>query len=203
MVTPQFATMVRMAKTLLSLHVSGWSRAWFCRWWRGCRDAVYRSRMSKIVLKCSAILTRIPLIATKLWWYRTGTSSLTSTFPDTRYGATGIAVGMITNIPPHNLAEVISAIHLMDNPDAVADLMEVLPGPDFSNWRIVMGKSGIRKAYQTGRGTLLFVRRSIFKTKRMVSNELSWSNYHMVNSQSIERIAGFSSRQGNWRYHWY
>ncbi|MCP6565084.1 DNA gyrase subunit A, partial [Klebsiella pneumoniae] len=72
-------------------------------------------------------------------------------------GATGIAVGMTTNIPPHNLAEVISAIHLlMDNPDAtVADLMEVLPVPDFPTGGIVMGKSGIRKAYQTGRGNII------------------------------------------------
>jgi len=71
-------------------------------------------------------------------------------------GATGIAVGMTTNIPPHNLAEVISAIHmLMDNPDAtVADLMTVLPGPDFPTGGVVLGKAGIRKAYETGQGTI-------------------------------------------------
>lgn len=71
-------------------------------------------------------------------------------------GATGIAVGMTTNIPPHNLGEVISGIHmLMKNPDVTtADLMEAIPGPDFPTGAIVMGKSGIRKAYETGKGTV-------------------------------------------------
>ena len=71
-------------------------------------------------------------------------------------GATGIAVGMTTNIPPHNLAEVISALHiLMDNPDATtADLMDALPGPDFPTGGLVMGKSGIRHAYESGKGTI-------------------------------------------------
>lgn len=71
-------------------------------------------------------------------------------------GATGIAVGMTTNIPTHNLGEVISALHiLMKNPEATtADLMEALPGPDFPTGGIVMGKSGIRRAYETGRGTV-------------------------------------------------
>ena len=71
-------------------------------------------------------------------------------------GATGIAVGMTTNIPTHNLAEVIFALHiLMNNPEATtADLMEALPGPDFPTGGIVMGKSGIRRAYETGRGTV-------------------------------------------------
>ena len=69
-------------------------------------------------------------------------------------GATGIAVGMATNIPTHNLGEVISAIHvLMNNAAATtSDLMEALPGPDFPTGGIVMGKSGIRRAYETGRG---------------------------------------------------
>ncbi|MDN6712911.1 MAG: DNA gyrase subunit A, partial [Lacticaseibacillus paracasei] len=72
-------------------------------------------------------------------------------------GATGIAVGMTTNIPPHNLSETISALHvLMDNPDATtADLMQALPGPDFPTGGVVMGKSGIRHAYETGRGTIV------------------------------------------------
>ena len=67
-------------------------------------------------------------------------------------GATGIAVGMTTNIPPHNLSETISALHvLMDHPDATtADLMQALPGPDFPTGGVVMGKSGIRHAYETG-----------------------------------------------------
>lgn len=71
-------------------------------------------------------------------------------------GTTGIAVGMATNIPPHNLNEVIAAIDvLMANPEATtADIMEVLPGPDFPTGGLVMGKSGIRRAYETGRGSI-------------------------------------------------
>ena len=72
-------------------------------------------------------------------------------------GASGIAVGMATNIPPHNLGEVIDAVvMLMHNPEATTtELMEVLPGPDFPTGGIIMGKSGIRKAYQTGRGKII------------------------------------------------
>ena len=71
-------------------------------------------------------------------------------------GATGIAVGMTTNIPPHNLREVISGIHLlMKNPEiTVAELMQAIPGPDFPTGGVVMGKSGIRQAYETGRGNI-------------------------------------------------
>lgn len=71
-------------------------------------------------------------------------------------GATGIAVGMTTNIPPHNLGEVISGLHLlMEKPDVTtAELMDKIPGPDFPTGGIVMGKSGIRKAYETGHGTV-------------------------------------------------
>ena len=71
-------------------------------------------------------------------------------------GTTGIAVGMATNIPPHNLSEVIDATSLlMDNPDVTTnELMEVLPGPDFPTGGLVMGKSGIRRAYETGKGSI-------------------------------------------------
>ncbi|WP_374286400.1 DNA gyrase subunit A [Lactococcus sp.] len=71
-------------------------------------------------------------------------------------GTTGIAVGMATNIPPHNLGETIAAADmLMENPDAtLADLMTVLPGPDFPTGGIVMGKAGIRRAYETGKGSI-------------------------------------------------
>ncbi len=111
-------------------------------------------------------------------------------------GATGIAVGMTTNIPPHNLAEVISAIHLlMDNPDAtVADLMEVLPGPDFPTGGIVMGKSGIRKAYQTGRGNIIVRAKVDIQDQkngkqRIIVTELPY----MVNkAKLIERSAGLA-----------
>ncbi|KRK48527.1 DNA gyrase, A subunit [Secundilactobacillus kimchicus JCM 15530] len=108
-------------------------------------------------------------------------------------GASGIAVGMATNIPPHNLAEVISAIHiLMDNPEATtADLMEALPGPDFPTGGVVLGKSGIRKAYDTGKGTItLRAKVDIEEDKngkqRIVATEIPY----MVNkAKLIERIA--------------
>ena len=82
---------------------------------------------------------------------------LPSRFPNLLVnGTTGIAVGMATNIPPHNLREVIGALNLlMDNPDVTTnELMEVLPGPDFPTGGLVMGKSGIRRAYETGKGTI-------------------------------------------------
>jgi DNA gyrase subunit A len=71
-------------------------------------------------------------------------------------GTTGIAVGMATNIPPHNLGETIAAVDMvMENPEVTtADLMTVLPGPDFPTGALVMGKSGIRKAYETGKGSI-------------------------------------------------
>ena len=78
--------------------------------------------------------------------------TLPSRFPNVLVnGAAGIAVGMATNIPPHNLGETIDALSLlMKNPEvSVNELMEALPGPDFPTGGIVMGKSGIRKAYQT------------------------------------------------------
>ena len=72
-------------------------------------------------------------------------------------GATGIAVGMATNIPPHNLTETINAIqHLVKNPDAeLEELMEYIKGPDFPTGGIIMGRAGIRAAYATGRGKII------------------------------------------------
>ncbi len=72
-------------------------------------------------------------------------------------GADGIAVGMATNIPPHNLAEVIDgAIAMIDNPDITVDeLMEIIPAPDFPTGGIIMGRSGIKKAYRTGQGNIV------------------------------------------------
>ncbi|HIZ53963.1 MAG TPA: DNA gyrase subunit A, partial [Candidatus Enterococcus avicola] len=108
-------------------------------------------------------------------------------------GATGIAVGMTTNIPPHNLSETISALHLlMNNPDATtADLMEALPGPDFPTGGIVMGKSGIRKAYETGKGTIILRAKTEVTTlkngrERIIVSEIPY----MVNkARLVERIA--------------
>lgn len=108
-------------------------------------------------------------------------------------GASGIAVGMATNIPTHNLGEVIDAIHLlMQNPDATTEeLMKVLPGPDFPTGGVVMGKSGIRKAYETGRGTIVVrakvdIEEAKNGRQRIVVHEIPY----MVNkARLIERIA--------------
>jgi DNA gyrase subunit A len=83
---------------------------------------------------------------------------LPSRFPNLLVnGSTGIAVGMATNIPPHNLGEVIDGIDLMiDNPDCtLEEIMECIKGPDFPTGGIIMGKSGIRAAYATGRGKII------------------------------------------------
>ena len=108
-------------------------------------------------------------------------------------GTTGIAVGMATNIPPHNLSEVIDATSLlMDNPDVTTnELMEVLPGPDFPTGGLVMGKSGIRRAYETGKGSIT-VRAKVELTEmpngkeRILVTELPY----MVNKAKLmERIS--------------
>ncbi|WP_237026916.1 DNA gyrase subunit A [Lactobacillus sp. S2-2] len=107
-------------------------------------------------------------------------------------GASGIAVGMATNIPPHNLAETIAAIHiLMKNPEATtSDLMEALPGPDFPTGGVVLGKSGIRNAYETGRGTVTVRARVDIEDhngkQRIVATELP---YAVNKAKLIERIA--------------
>ncbi|WP_461214676.1 DNA gyrase subunit A [Lacticaseibacillus sp. GG6-2] len=108
-------------------------------------------------------------------------------------GATGIAVGMTTNIPPHNLSEVISALHiLMDNPEATtADLMTALPGPDFPTGALVLGKSGIRRAYETGKGVITVRAKTDIVTEksgreRIIVTEIPY----MVNkAKLVERIA--------------
>ena len=108
-------------------------------------------------------------------------------------GTTGIAVGMATNIPPHNLNEVIAAIDvLMENPEATTnELMEVLPGPDFPTGGLVMGKSGIRRSYETGKGSIT-IRAKVEITEmpngkeRILVTELPY----MVNkAKLIERIS--------------
>ena len=84
--------------------------------------------------------------------------ALPSRFPNVLVnGATGIAVGMATNIPPHNLAEAIDAtLAIYENPDiTVSELLQIIPGPDFPTGAYIMGKSGIVKAYETGQGTII------------------------------------------------
>ncbi|MBM6615831.1 DNA gyrase subunit A [Desemzia sp. RIT804] len=108
-------------------------------------------------------------------------------------GATGIAVGMATNIPPHNLTEIISALQiLMENPEATtADMMEAVPGPDFPTGGLVIGKSGIRKAYETGKGSITLrakVDIEILKNgrERIIVSEIPY----MVNkARLVSRIA--------------
>ncbi|MGK0713667.1 DNA gyrase subunit A [Aerococcus urinaeequi] len=108
-------------------------------------------------------------------------------------GTTGIAVGMTTNIPTHNLSEVIGAIKiLMQNDDATTnELMEALPGPDFPTGGIVIGKSGIRKAYETGKGTIIVRAKLDIETlssgkERIIVHEIPY----MVNkAKLVERIA--------------
>ena len=108
-------------------------------------------------------------------------------------GSTGIAVGMTTNIPPHNMREVVAgAIHLIDNPDADSDdLMEFIPGPDFPTGAQIIGTSGIRSAYRTGRGRIVV--RGHTEIEEMRGGRyriLIHSLPYMVNkARLIERIA--------------
>ena len=121
-------------------------------------------------------------------------------------GATGIAVGMATNIPPHNLGETIDAVKLvMDNPEVTTkDLMEVLPGPDFPTGALVMGKSGIHKAYETGKGSIVLRSRTeIEETKtgreRIVVTEFPYMvnktkvHEHIVRLVQEKRIDGITA----------
>ncbi len=119
---------------------------------------------------------------------------LPSRFPNLLVnGSSGIAVGMATNIPPHNLREVINAVVcVLENPEAdLADLMEHIKGPDFPTRGIIMGRSGIRSAYATGRGKMVLRARTEFEEfgkdrTRIVVNELP---YQVNKRQLIKNIA--------------
>jgi DNA gyrase subunit A len=119
---------------------------------------------------------------------------LPSRFPNLLVnGSSGIAVGMATNIPPHNLTEVINAcVCVLDNPDAtVSDLMQHVTGPDFPTKGIIMGRSGIRQAYATGRGKVIVRARTEFEEHgqnriRIIVNELP---YQVNKRQLIKNIA--------------
>ncbi|HHD9804108.1 TPA: DNA gyrase subunit A [Streptococcus pneumoniae] len=103
-------------------------------------------------------------------------------------GATGIAVGMATNIPPHNLCETIDAVKLvMDNPEVTTkDLMEVLPGPDFPTGALVMGKSGIHKAYETGKGSIVLRSRTEIETTKTGRERIVVTEFpYMVNKTKV------------------
>jgi len=108
-------------------------------------------------------------------------------------GSSGIAVGMATNIPPHNLSEIIDGVvTLIDNPDiTVQELMGIIKGPDFPTGGIIMGRSGIQKAYETGRGSIVTRAKTQIEImqngkKRILVTELPY----MVNkARLIEKIA--------------
>ncbi|MBQ0101671.1 MAG: DNA gyrase subunit A [Firmicutes bacterium] len=118
---------------------------------------------------------------------------LPSRFPNLLVnGSSGIAVGMATNIPPHNLREVIGAcICVLDNPEATLDeLMEHIPGPDFPTRGIIMGRAGIRQAYETGRGRVVVRARTNFeeygkdKRTRIIVTELPYQ----VNKRQLVKV---------------
>ena len=120
---------------------------------------------------------------------------LPSRFPNLLVnGSSGIAVGMATNIPPHNLTEVINAcVCVLDNPEAtLPDLMQNIKGPDFPTKGIIMGRSGIRQAYATGRGKVIVRARTEFEEfgrdhrTRIIVNELP---YQVNKRQLIKSIA--------------
>ena len=103
-------------------------------------------------------------------------------------GATGIAVGMATNIPPHNLGESIDAVKLvMDNPEATTrDIMEVLPGPDFPTGALVMGKSGIHRAYETGKGSIVLRSRTEIEEMKNGRERIVVTEFpYMVNKTKV------------------
>ncbi|HJF68689.1 MAG TPA: DNA gyrase subunit A [Staphylococcus kloosii] len=108
-------------------------------------------------------------------------------------GASGIAVGMATNIPPHNLTEVINGVlKVSHNPDVtIAELMEDIQGPDFPTGALIMGKSGIRRAYETGRGSIQMRSRAEIEERgggrqRIVVTEIP---YQVNKARMIEKIA--------------
>ena len=108
-------------------------------------------------------------------------------------GSAGIAVGMATNIPPHNLGEAIDAtIAVMENPDISLDeILQIMPGPDFPTGATIMGRSGIREAYETGRGSITIrakahVEKSTSGRNRIVVTEIP---YQVNKAKLIEKIA--------------
>jgi DNA gyrase subunit A len=110
-------------------------------------------------------------------------------------GSTGIAVGMATNIPPHNLGEIIDAITaLIDDPDISIDgLMEYVPGPDFPTYGMLYGVTGARQAYMTGRGTVRIRARAVVETVKRTDTQsiiVSEIPYQVNKAKLIEKISG-------------
>ena len=111
-------------------------------------------------------------------------------------GSQGIAVGMATNLPPHNLTEVCNAaLHRIDNPDcSLDDIMEHLPGPDFPTYGIIMGTKGIRQAYETGRGSIVMQAKTMIEPgdagkSVIVVTEVPYQTNKKTLIENIARIA--------------
>ena len=109
-------------------------------------------------------------------------------------GSAGIAVGMATNIPPHNLGEVVDAlVALIDNPEiSIREIMKLLPGPDFPTGGFVHGKEGLKDAYETGRGTIQLRARSFIEKRKKGDREdivISEIPFQVNKARLIERIA--------------
>ena len=109
-------------------------------------------------------------------------------------GSSGIAVGMATNIPPHNLKEVIeAAIAVIQNPDiSVEELIQIIPGPDFPTGGFILGKGGIREAYLTGRGMVQMRARALIERQKRTEREsivITEIPYQVNKAKLLERIA--------------
>ena len=160
--------------------------------------AAYRYTVARMSKLCNEMLRDIDK-ETVLWdpnfdESRKEPRVLPSRFPNLLVnGSSGIAVGMATNIPPHNLTEVINAcICILENPEAeLADLMDYIKGPDFPTKGIIMGRSGIRAAYATGRGKITVRARTEFEEfgqnrERIIVTELP---YQVNKRQLIANMA--------------
>ena len=129
---------------------------------------------------------------------RTEPTVLPSKFPNLLVnGATGIAVGMATSIPPHNLGEICDAlIRVIDQPDvSIDELMEIVPGPDFPTGGVICGRTGIRRGYHTGRGAVVVRARAKIEERqkgrfRIVVSEIP---YQQFRDRVIERIAALAN----------
>lgn len=200
---------IRTATHLFMTPWFVWRRIFRCviRWWTGHGNfgsvdgdppAAYRyteAKMSKISMEMLTDIDKDTVDFTSNYDDRLKEPTvLPSRFPNLLVnGCTGIAVGMATNIPPHNLREVVGAIDLLiENPDAtLEELMEHIKGPDFPTGGIIMGRAGIRAAYATGRAKItLRARTEIEERKngsfRIVVTEIPY----MVNkARLIEKIA--------------
>ena len=151
------------------------------------------ARMSKISMELIRDISKIQLII-KITMMVPKPIVLPARFPNLLVnGTTGIAVGMATNIPPHQLGEVIDGVlALSHNPDiTIAELMEYIPGPDFPTAGLILGRSGIRRAYETGRGSIVsfVLRLKLKKSNGKQSIIVTELPYQVNKARLIEKIA--------------